>query len=116
MVDEAILAIDRWKAHIIRSWNQEQTRSSIVQHLSNRDAIITCDWVMKFLPRKYREGQVDWFAKRGFNWHVAVTLIDEGSHFSNLTNVHIFEAPVSQDALLTSQILLDDPVTDGLHT
>lgn len=55
-VDEAILAIDRWKAHIIRSWNQEQARSSIVQHLSNRDSIITCDWVMKFLPRKYREG------------------------------------------------------------
>lgn len=52
-------------------------------------------------------GQVDWFAKRGINWHIAVTLIKEGSHFSTLTHVHIFEAPVSQDALLTSQILLD---------
>lgn len=40
-VDEAILAIDRWKAHLIRSWNQEQARSSIVQHLSDGDAIIT---------------------------------------------------------------------------
>lgn len=55
-VDEAMLAIDRWKAHLIRSWNQEQARSSIVQHLSDGDAIITCDWAMKFLPRKYREG------------------------------------------------------------
>lgn len=37
MVDEANLAIDRWKAQIIRSWNQEQARSSIVHHLSNVD-------------------------------------------------------------------------------
>ncbi|XP_076082490.1 uncharacterized protein LOC143053572 isoform X1 [Mytilus galloprovincialis] len=75
--------------------------------MTNEDAIITCDWAMKFLPRKYREGQVDWFAKRGINWHISVTLLKEGSNFSSLTHVHIFESPVSQDASITSQILID---------
>lgn len=51
-VDEAILAIDRWKAHLIRSWNQEQARSSIVQHLSDGDAIITCDCMGNEIPSK----------------------------------------------------------------
>ncbi|XP_063448385.1 uncharacterized protein LOC134727920 [Mytilus trossulus] len=99
--------IERYYDLNIRSKNQEQARSDIVQQMTSEDAIITCDWAMKFLPRKYREGQVDWFAKRGINWHIAVTLLKEGSNFSSLTHVHIFESPVSQDASITSQILVD---------
>ncbi|XP_076090297.1 uncharacterized protein LOC143062512 [Mytilus galloprovincialis] len=114
MVDESIIAIRRWKSHDIRSRNQEQARSDIVQQMTNEDALITCDWAMKFLPRKYREGQVDWFAKRGINWHIAVTLLKEGSNFSSLTHVHIFESPVSQDVSITSQILID-VARDILH-
>ena len=25
---------------------------------------------MKYLPRKYRESQTDWFGKRGIPWHI----------------------------------------------
>ncbi|XP_062597521.1 uncharacterized protein LOC134258946 [Saccostrea cucullata] len=106
-VEEAVEAIKKWKCHILRCRNQERARSDIVQQMSEDDAIITCDWAMKFLPKKYREGQVDWFAKRGMNWHIAVTLLKDGQNFSTLTHVHIFDCPISQDAPITSQILTD---------
>lgn len=52
-------------------------------------------------------GQVDWFAKRGINWHIAVSLIKKGTGFCSITHVHIFDTPISQDASITSQILVD---------
>ena len=29
---------------------------------------------MKYMPRKYREAQSDWFAKRGLPWHITVAI------------------------------------------
>lgn len=62
---------------------------------------------MKFLPRKYREGQTDWFAKRGINWHIAFTVYNEGGSLKHLTHVHIFNTPVPQDASTTAALLID---------
>ncbi|CAC5378167.1 unnamed protein product [Mytilus coruscus] len=106
-VEESILAVKKWKAHIIRSRNQEEARSSIVEDMTHTDVVITSDWAMKFLPRKYREGQVDWFAKRGINWHISVSLLKNQSSFSTITHIHVFESPTAQDAAVTSQIMID---------
>lgn len=54
--------------------NQARAKSNIISELSEKRAFIMVDWAMKFLPRKYCEGQTDWFAKRGINWHIAVCL------------------------------------------
>ncbi|KAK3101223.1 hypothetical protein FSP39_001902 [Pinctada imbricata] len=63
---------------------------------------------MKFLPRKYREGQTDWFAKRGINWHISVSLHKTGeTRYSTTTHVHIFDQPVSQDSSTTTSLILD---------
>ncbi|XP_056021489.1 uncharacterized protein LOC125666969 isoform X2 [Ostrea edulis] len=67
VVDEAVSAIHKWKAHILRSKNQERARTCIIDKMTEGGVLVTCDWAMKFLPRKYREGQIDWFAKRGIN-------------------------------------------------
>lgn len=61
----------------MRSKNQEEARTKLLDEMTESDVIITCDWAMKFLPRKFREGQTDWFGKIGINWHVAVTLTKE---------------------------------------
>lgn len=29
--------------------------------MNGNEALITFDWAINFLPRKYREGQVDWY-------------------------------------------------------
>ncbi|CAC5384048.1 unnamed protein product [Mytilus coruscus] len=68
---------------------------------------MVADWAMKFLPRKYREGQTDWFGKRGINWHITVTMLKTEGSVKFLTHVHIFEQPTPQDAATTGAILVD---------
>ena len=43
------------------------------------------DWPMKFMPRKFREPQSDWFAKRGLPWHITVAIrkSEESEHFES---------------------------------
>ncbi|CAC5418300.1 unnamed protein product [Mytilus coruscus] len=107
-VEKAIADIYEWKSHILRSKNQEKQ----VNCLGENEAFMVADWAMKFLPRKFREGQTDWFGKRGINWHIAVTMLKtdmtEGS-VKFLTHVHIFEQPNPQDAATTAYgaILVD---------
>ena len=52
-------------------------------------------------------GQVDWFAKRGINWHITVSLLKNQSSFTSITHIHVFESPIAQDENVTSQILID---------
>ncbi|VDI67385.1 Hypothetical predicted protein [Mytilus galloprovincialis] len=113
-VESAVDSITDWKAHIMRSRNQEDARLDLVRDLKNGQVLVTCDWAMKMLPRKYREGQTDWFAKRGMNWHIAVSVFKEQGCIKNFTHVHIFSAQISQDSPITSS-LIKDTVAD-LHT
>jgi hypothetical protein len=47
---------------------------------------------MKFLPRKFREAQSDWFGKRGICWHITVAIRKtEDDKMQMLTFVHVFE-------------------------
>ena len=54
---------------------------------------------MKYLPKKYRETQSDWFAKRGIPWHITVTTRRgrEECSLELLTFAHVFKAS-SQDS------------------
>lgn len=52
---KAILA---WKAHILRSINQDAARVDILESLDESSVLIVQDWAMKYLPRKYRENTV----------------------------------------------------------
>ena len=45
---------------------------------------------MKFLPRKYRESQKDWFGKRGVPCHITVPTRKKGSEYEMFIVVHIF--------------------------
>lgn len=86
-VQHAIDSIKEMKSHLMRSKNQEEARTKLLDEMTESDVIITCDWAMKFLPRKFREGQTDWFGKRGINWHVAVTLSKRGGAFQTITHI-----------------------------
>lgn len=111
------------KSHLMRSKNQEEARTKLLDEMTESDVIITCDWAMKFLPRKFREGQTDWFGKRGINWHVAVTLSKRGGAFQTITHIHIFPSQVAQDSTVTAYCICDvakdvmmiNPVTENIH-
>jgi len=74
------------------------------------------DWAMKFLPRKFRESQCDWFTKRGIPWHITVVLTrpNESSPFEKLTFVHVFES-CPQDSVAVAGVLRDVLVTLNEH-
>ncbi|CAG2214456.1 unnamed protein product [Mytilus edulis] len=47
------------KKHLVRACNQEEARRNLTDKMNENEALITFDWAMKFLPRKYREGPCD---------------------------------------------------------
>ena len=61
---------------------------------------------MKYLPRKYRESQTDWFGKRGIPWHLTVTTRREGGELQMLTFAHIFKS-CSQDSCAVLAVMAD---------
>ena len=54
-------AIAAWKAHQLRSFQQDQARTDVLDSLDESSVLITQDWAMKWLPQRYRETQADWF-------------------------------------------------------
>ena len=58
-----------WKAHILRSCNQEKAKQDLLQNLNTSEAIVGMDWAMKFQQMKFREKQSEWFGQRGLSWH-----------------------------------------------
>lgn len=75
--------------------------------LSAPPIFLVLDWVMKYLPRKFRESQSDWFGKRGISWHIAVAIKCNSGEMEMMTFVHVFESATAQDSSSVSAILDD---------
>ena len=60
------------------------------------------------MPRKFRELQSDWFARRGLPWHITVAIrkSEESEHFESQTFVHVFQN-CSQDSAAVVSIMQD---------
>ena len=78
----------------------------ILEKLDESSVLLVQDWAMKYLPRKYRESQTDWFGKRGIPWHVTVATRRVGEEMEMLTFVRIFQA-CSQDSCAVLAIMAD---------
>ncbi|CAF5097862.1 unnamed protein product, partial [Rotaria sp. Silwood1] len=72
-------AIEAWKAHLLRSINQDLCRENLLDKLSNDEIYLNLDWAMKFLPVKSREPQSEFFGKRGISWHITVVMKNDAS-------------------------------------
>ena len=106
-ISEARQNIQAWKAHLLRSINQDAARHEILENLDAKSIFPTMDWAMKFLPRKFRESQSDWFGKRGIPWHVSVAMRNNGNNETEmLTFVHTFES-CTQDSSAVLAIIDD---------
>ncbi len=82
--------ITLWKAHQFRTVNQDKCKTDILKTLDSTSLLVTMDWAMKFLPRKYRESQSDWLGRRGLSWHLTVVLRrNQSGDFETLTFVHM---------------------------
>ena len=95
-----------WKAHILRSENQDQAKQHVLRSLDETSALITMDWAMKFQCQKYREKQAEWFGKRGLSWHVSSVILktEQAEKPAVRTYVHLFDS-CTQDWFAVVSIL-----------
>ena len=70
VISQSKKKIMAWKGHLLRDINQDEARLNLLRDLDSDSVLVVLDWAMKFLPRKYRESQSDWFGKRGISWHI----------------------------------------------
>ena len=90
-LQQAYQAIESWKAHQLKSIQQDKARTGLLENLKTPSVPITQDWAMEFVPQKYREMQADWFAKRGISWHVSVVARKIADKLQHQVFVHIVE-------------------------
>ena len=97
-----------WKAHILRSCNQEKAKQDRLQNLTTSEAIVVMDWPMKFQQMKFREKQSEWFGKRGLSWHISSVIFkDENSKEVEVQSyAHLFDS-CTQDWYAVASILED---------
>ena len=90
LFEAAKRSVQAWKAHQLRSVQQDKLRLDVLELLNNDTVLIVSDWAMKFLPQLYRESQQDWFGKRGISWHIAVVFRRvNGSEIQTQAFVHV---------------------------
>ena len=97
-----------WRAHLLRCINQDEARFDVIDRLDESSVLLVQDWAMKFLPRKYRESQNDWFGKRGLPWHITVTIrkAEDDQELQMITFVHVFQS-CTQDSCALLSIMKD---------
>ena len=105
-VKQAKANIFAWKSHILRHIHQDVARVDVLETRDESSVLVVQDWAMKYLPRKYRESQTDWFGKRGIPWHISVAFRKVSSQLQMLTFVHIFQA-CSQDHYSVIAVMAD---------
>lgn len=106
-ISQATQSILNLKKHLVRCQIQESARNDIFENMKENEIFIVCDWAMKFLPRKYREDQSDWFAKRGIPWHLSIAFRKISNSLQSLGFIHIFSNQTAQDSHTTSGIIGD---------
>lgn len=108
LFQQAVKAINAWKAHQLRTTQQDKARTELLDVLDETTILVTIDWAMKFLPEKYRETQADWFAKRGISWHISVVVRKVNGKLQHQVFVHIAEncSQESDDVLVLVEHLL----------
>ena len=46
---------------MLRVINQERAKSNILDNLGKHQCLIVMEWAMKWLPKRFRETQSEWF-------------------------------------------------------
>ena len=92
-VKQAKAATWEWKSHLLRFINQDSCRVELLERLGESSVLLVQDWAIKYLQRKYRESQTDWFGKRGIPWHVTVATRHEGEEIQMQPRSQGFSLP-----------------------
>ena len=72
--NESTQDINTWKAHLLRSVNQEEAKQDVLDDLDQESCLTVMDWAMRFLPHRYREQMSEFFGKRDRSWHISAVI------------------------------------------
>ena len=78
---EAQDAIIELMRHVIRGVQQDEAKSTSVQGIDDESTYQAVDWAQKILPQKYREGQSEYFGKKGMSLLVSSFTIKDPNRF-----------------------------------
>ena len=84
--------VEAWKAHILRTYNQESAKHDILDSMNGSSIMLIMDWAMKFLPTRFREQMTDFYGKRGRSWHVSAVIVKTEEGFEVECYVHLFNS------------------------
>ena len=111
LVQKASQAITAWKAHQLRSINQDRARLEVLASLDSTGFLIVQDFAMKFMPVQYCKAQRDIFGKHGLSWYVSLCDRKVGGKLESQTFIHILQTGL-QDS--TAVVLIMDHVLRSL--
>lgn len=102
-------AIRAWKCHLLRAVNQDISRQDALEKWlkDSRKLFITQDFAMKFLPRRFKETQMEWFGKRGISWHISycVRKLPQQDEYEVTVYSHIFCQTISQNSEVVAAVM-----------
>ncbi|CAF1685817.1 unnamed protein product [Rotaria magnacalcarata] len=99
--------VQEWKKHQLRAVHQEAARDHVLESLDEESV----NWAMKWLEKKYRQSQSDFYALRGLPWHLTHVVRLQPRHssakysekvFENRTFCHSFDSCIQNGASVVS--------------
>ena len=66
-VNESISNIVSWMCHLIRDKKQDEAKQFAIKNLNENTGFWLSDWAQKVIPAAYREGQKEYFGKKGLS-------------------------------------------------
>lgn len=102
---ECVQDINAWKAHLLRSINQEEAKQDVLDQLNEESCLIVMDWAMKLLSHHFQKQMSRFFGKHGRSWQVsAVITKSTAEKFKVECFVHLFNTCNQNSFAITSII------------
>ena len=99
-------SIYAWKSHLLRVVHQDRARQEVLDEVDSSKIFITQDFAMKFLPRRFKETQMEWFGKRGISWHISHCVRRTGSNECEVSVYsHLFRQSISQNSEVVAAVM-----------
>ena len=106
-------SIYAWKRHLLRAVHQDRARQDVLDAVDSSKIFITQDFAMKFLPRRFKETQMEWFGKRGISWHISHCVRRRCSNECEVSVYsHLFRQSISQNSV--TKLLLQLCITPSV--
>ena len=94
------------KRHLLRAVHQDRARQEVLDEVDSGKIFITQDFAMKFLPRRFKETQMEWFRKRGISWHISHCVRRTSSNECEVSVYsHLFRQSISQNSEVVAAVM-----------